>query len=105
MNAPTQMSGFTSVNTHRIDRFEELSGAVQGAQIEVLQLQRGRLRGHLTHMLIGGMPFSTGGFSLGVRTRGVLSEDRVTIATLTGCTDRAAMVSRNTSSRHRGYSA
>jgi AraC-like DNA-binding protein len=89
MNAPTQMSCFTSVDTRRIDRFEELSGAVQGAQIEVLQLQRGRLVGHLTHMLIGGMPFSTGAFSLGVRTRGVLSNDRVTIGTLTSRTDRA----------------
>jgi AraC-like DNA-binding protein len=88
MNVPAQMS-FTSVNSHRIDRFEELSGAVQGTQIEVLQLQRGRLSGRLTHMLVGGMPFSTGVFSLGVRTRGVLSKDRVTIGTLTGRTDRA----------------
>jgi AraC-like DNA-binding protein len=89
MNAPIQKGHFTSVVRHRIDRFEELSGAVQGTQIEVLQLQRGRLRGHLTHMQIGGMPFSVGAFSLGVRTRGVLSDDRLTIGTLTGCTDRA----------------
>src|SRR5665213_1476658 len=89
MNAPTQMSDFTSVDTRRIDGFEELSGAVQGAHIEVLQLQPGRLRGYLTHMSIGGMPFSVGAFSLGVRTRGVLSDDRVTIGTLTSCTDRA----------------
>jgi AraC-like DNA-binding protein len=89
MNAPTQMSCFTSVDTRRIDRFEELSAAVQGTQIEILQLQRGRLRGHRTHMMIGGMPFSTGAFSLGVRTRGVLSKDRVTIGTLTSRTNRA----------------
>jgi hypothetical protein len=80
--------GFTSVGTRRIDSFEELRDAVQGAQIEVLQLQRGRLRGHLTHMQVGGMPLSVGAFSVGVRTRGVLSDDRVTIGMLTSCTGR-----------------
>jgi AraC-like DNA-binding protein len=88
MNELAQKSGFTSVETRRIESFEELSNAVQGAQIDVLQLERGRLRGHLTHMLIGGMPLSTGAFSLGVRTRGVLSDERVTIGMLTGSTSR-----------------
>lgn len=88
MNELAQKSGFTSVETRRIESFEELTNAVQGAQIDVLQLERGRLRGHLTHMLIGGMPLSTGAFSLGVRTRGVLSDDRVTIGMLTGSTNR-----------------
>jgi AraC-like DNA-binding protein len=91
MNAPAQMSGLTSVDTRRIDRFEELGGAVQGVQIEVLQLQPGRLSGHRTHMLVGGMPLSTGAFSLGVRTRGVLSNDRVTIGMLTSRADRATL--------------
>jgi AraC-like DNA-binding protein len=88
MKELTQASGFTSVETRDIDSFEELSDAVQGAQIEVLQLGRGRLRGHLTHMLVGGMPLSVGAFSVGVRTRGVLSDGRVTIGMLTGCTNR-----------------
>jgi AraC-like DNA-binding protein len=88
MKELTQMSGFTSVETRSIDSFEELSDAVQGAQIDVLQLQRGRLRGYLTHMSVGGMPLSVGAFSVGVRTRGVLSDDRVTIGMLTGCTNR-----------------
>ena len=94
MNAPTQMSGFTPVDTRSINGFEELGDAVQGAQIEVLQLQRGRLRGYLTHMSVGGMPFSVGSFSVGVRTRGVLSNDRVTIGMLTGCTNRVTQWSR-----------
>ena len=88
MKELTQASGFTSVTARDIDSFEELSDAVQGAQIEVLQLGRGRLRGYLTHMLVGGMPLSVGAFSVGVRTRGVLSDDRVTIGMLTGCTNR-----------------
>jgi AraC family ethanolamine operon transcriptional activator len=88
MNELPKKSGFTSVHTRNIDGFEELSDAVQGAQIDVLQLDRGRLRGHLTHMLVGGMPLSTGAFSLGVRTKGVLSDDRLTLGMLTGCTKR-----------------
>src|SRR3984957_17228759 len=96
MKELTQTSGFTSVETRGINSFEELSHAVQGAQIEVLQLQRGRLRGHLTHILVRGMPLSVGAFSLGVRTRGVLSDDRITIGMLTGCTNRVTHWSHET---------
>jgi AraC-like DNA-binding protein len=94
MNELAQMSGFTPVDTRSINSFEELGDAVQGSQIEVLQLGRGRLRGYLTHMSVGGMPFSVGSFSVGVRTRGVLSDDRVTIGMLTGCTNRVTQWSR-----------
>jgi AraC-like DNA-binding protein len=94
MNAPAQMRGFTPVDTRSINSFEELGDAVQGAQIDVLQLGRGRLRGYLTHMSVDGMPFSVGSFSVGVRTRGVLSNDRVTIGMLTGCTNRVTQWSR-----------
>ena len=96
MNELPQMSGFTSVNTRSIESFEELSDAVQGAEIDVLQLERGRFRGHLTHMSVGGMPLSVGAFSLGVRTRGVLSDDRITIGMLTGCTNRVTHWSHET---------
>ena len=94
MTALPQMSGFTSVDTRRIDGFEELGDAVQGVEIEVLQLQPGRLRGYRTHMSVGGMPLSVGSFSVGVRTRGVLSNDRVTIGMLTACTNRVTQWSR-----------
>ena len=63
--------------TRRIEGFEELTDAVHGAQIDVLQLERGRLRGHLTHIIVDGMPLSVGAFSIGVRTRGVLSDDAI----------------------------
>jgi AraC-like DNA-binding protein len=88
MKELAQKSGLTSMTTRSIESFEELSDAVQGAQIDVLQLERGRLRGYLTHMLVGGLPLSLGAFSLGVRTKGVLSDDRVTIGMLTGRTNR-----------------
>lgn len=88
MNELAKTSEFTSVHTRSIESFEELSDAVQGAQIDVLQLEHGRLHGNVTHMMVGGMPLSTGAFSVGIRARGVLSDDRVTIGMLTGCTNR-----------------
>jgi AraC family ethanolamine operon transcriptional activator len=38
--------------------------------------------------LIGDLPLDVGTFSLGVRSRGVVSDDRVTIGMLTGCSNR-----------------
>jgi AraC-like DNA-binding protein len=88
INAGASCLARGTVTTRRIEGFEELIDAVHGARIDVLQLERGRLRGYLTHMMVGGMPLSLGAFSVGVRTRGVLSDDRITIGMLTGRTDR-----------------
>ena len=82
------MSEHISVQTRSIDSFEEIDDAIRGAHIETVQLERGRLRGHMTHMSVGGLPVATGAFSVGLRARGVLSDDRVTIAMLTGSTGR-----------------
>ena len=82
------MSEHISVQTRSIDSFEEIDDAIRGAHIETVQLERGRLRGHMTHMSVGGLPVATGAFSVGLRATGVLSDDRVTIAVLTGVTGR-----------------
>jgi AraC-like DNA-binding protein len=82
------MTGYTTVHTRKLNSFEELNYAVRGAHSEVVQLDRGRVRGYLTHMSVGGLPLNIGAFSVGVRARGVLSDDRVTIGMLTGCTNR-----------------
>jgi len=66
----------------------ELRRVVPSARTEVTQVDRGRLQGSLTHFTIGGLPLDLGRFSLGVRSRGVVSEDRITIGMLTGCTNR-----------------
>jgi hypothetical protein len=55
---------------------------------QAAQVDRGHLQGRLTHFLIGGLPFDLGTFSLGVRSRGVASEDRITISMLTRSTNR-----------------
>jgi AraC-like DNA-binding protein len=82
------MSGSTSVHTRNLSSFEQLNDAVRGARSEVVQLEPGRVRGYLTHMSVDGLPVNVGAFSVGVRARGVLSDDRVTIGMLTGCTNR-----------------
>ena len=77
-----------SMQTRGIESFEELRGVVKTARTEVTQMDRGHLHGRLTHALIGGLPLDLGTFSLGVRSRGVVSEDRITIGMLTDCADR-----------------
>jgi AraC-like DNA-binding protein len=77
-----------SVQTRSVDNFEELERFVKNAQTEVTQVDRGQLQGNLTHFLIGGLPLDIGTFSLGVRSRGVASVDRITISMLIGCTGR-----------------
>jgi len=90
------MSEHISLHTRSIDSFEEIDDAIRGAHIEAVQLERGRLRGHLTHMSVGSLPVATGAFSVGLRSRGVLSDDRVTIAMLTGSTGRVTQWSYET---------
>jgi AraC-like DNA-binding protein len=82
------MSAPFSMQTRTIESFEELKSVVPSARTEVTQVDRGHLQGRLNHFLIGGMPLDLGTFSLGVRSRGVVSEDRITIGMLTGCTNR-----------------
>jgi AraC-like DNA-binding protein len=77
-----------SIQTHSINHFEELERVVQTARTEITQVERGHLQGELKHFLVGDLPFDLGTFSLGVRSRGVASEDRITISMLTGSTNR-----------------
>jgi AraC-like DNA-binding protein len=82
------MSTHFSVQELSLENFEELNRVVQTARTEVTQLERGRLHGKLSHLFAGDLPLDIGTFSLGVRSRGIVSEDRITIGMLTGCTSR-----------------
>jgi len=83
-----QTSPPISVRSHGVASVEELRRVVPTAQTEVTQVDRGCLNGALTHFSIGGLPLDLGRFSLGVRSRGVVSGDRITIGMLTGRTNR-----------------
>src|SRR6201747_2953562 len=82
------MNSTISVRFESLESVEELRRVVPSARTEVTQVDRGRLQGALTHFSIGGLPLDLGSFSLGVRSRGVVSEDRITIGMLTGRTNR-----------------
>jgi AraC-like DNA-binding protein len=77
-----------SMQTRSLVSFEDLERFVQSAKTEVTQVDRGHLEGDLSHFMIGSLPLDIGTFSLGVRSRGVASVDRITISMLTGCTGR-----------------
>ena len=82
------MTAPVSVRTRGVESVEELRRVVPSARTEVTQVDRGRLQGSLTHFSLGGLPLDLGRFSLGVRSRGIVSEDRITIGMLTGRTNR-----------------
>jgi AraC family ethanolamine operon transcriptional activator len=65
-----------------VDSVEALRHAVQGADFDIVQLARGNLTGSLTHLSVGSFSMSVGRFSSAVRSRGVVSPDRLTLAML-----------------------
>jgi AraC family ethanolamine operon transcriptional activator len=86
--------GNISVKTHQLRNFEELTSTVQGARSEIIQLDPGRVNGFISHLSIGGLPVNIGSFSVGVRSRGILSPDRTTIGMLTATHGRVIHWSR-----------
>ncbi|HEX9586256.1 MAG TPA: helix-turn-helix domain-containing protein [Bradyrhizobium sp.] len=83
-----EMATHFSVQSRSLENFEELKRVVQSARTEITQVDRGRIQGNLSHLVIGDLPLDLGTFSLGVRSRGIVSEDRITIGMLTACNNR-----------------
>jgi AraC-like DNA-binding protein len=77
-----------SVSTSELDGFEGLHDAVKGSHVDVMQLERGRLRGTLSHVGIGDFSLSIGKFNVGVRTQRVSTDDKLIIGMLLSATDR-----------------
>jgi AraC family ethanolamine operon transcriptional activator len=82
------MGQSTPIQIRSLESFEQLESAVHGSQRNIVQIDRGRMRGQLTHLSLGGLPVDLGVFSVGMRSTGILSKDRITIGMLTGCTGR-----------------
>jgi AraC-like DNA-binding protein len=83
------MGQFTTLRTQRVKGFEELDEIVLGTRREVVQLERGKLDGEVSHASIGDLPIDMASFSLGVRTRGGSHKERVGISILTESGNRA----------------
>lgn len=87
------MSGYVSVNRKRVEDFESLREAVHASTSEVVQVDKGRMSGSLTHISIGDFSLSAGSFSLGVRSQGIFSSHRFTLGTLLDTSDKVCRMS------------
>jgi AraC-like DNA-binding protein len=61
---------------------DDLREATRGADLEIVQLKPGKLRGSIRHLGIGNLGISTGQFSAETRVRGTMHRERVVLGTL-----------------------
>lgn len=76
------MSRSIAVTRTYVDSFEGFHSAVHGSRVDVVQLQRGKFRGMLTHIGIDDLSLSVGSFSHGLRTQRIASDDHVIVGML-----------------------
>ena len=77
------MGQFAALRTLKVEGFEELNEIVVGARREIVQLERGKIAGALSHATIGDLPIDMASFNLGIRTRGGSHRERIGIGMLT----------------------
>ena len=77
-----------SVNAFHVDGFEGFQQAIQGSHVDVVQLERGRLQGMLTHIGVAEFSLSVGSFSIGIRTQRTAAEEKLIIGMLLSCESR-----------------
>src|SRR5262252_7806706 len=71
-----------SIERVPIEGPDDLREATRGADLEIVQLKPGKLRGSIKHFGIGNLGISTGQFSSETRVRGTLHQERVVLGTL-----------------------
>ena len=81
------MGLFASFRTQKIEGFEELNEVVLGTRREIVQLERGKIKGEIAHATIGDLPIDTASFNLGVRTKGGSHQSRIGIGLLAASAD------------------
>lgn len=89
------MDGLTVI-TSRVDGFEGFRDAVHGSHVDVMQLQRGRFRGLLTHIGVGDFSLSVGSFCVGLRTQRTSSDPKLIVGMLLGAESRVTHWSYDT---------
>jgi hypothetical protein len=63
------MGQFAALRRQKIEDFEELEEVVPGTRREIVQLERGKIKGEIAHATIGDLPIDTASFNLGIRSR------------------------------------
>lgn len=80
-----------SMREMRLDSFEQLRAATPTSNSDIIQVDAGRMQGRLKHATVAGLSLGFGTFSRGLISRGVYSNERVTIGFLfegrPGCGD------------------
>ncbi|MEO6946028.1 MAG: helix-turn-helix domain-containing protein [Nitrobacter sp.] len=76
------MNDAFSVTTTLVNDFEGFREAVHGSHVDVMQLERGKLRGSLNHIGIGNFSLSIGSFSTGIRTQRTSKEKKLIVGML-----------------------
>lgn len=82
------MKSELSVITTRVNDFEGFREAVHGSHVDVMQLERGKLHGSLTHIGIGNFSLSIGSFSAGIRTQRTSEEQKLIVGMLLESSNR-----------------
>ena len=76
------MGQFAALRRQKIEGFEELEEVVPGTRREIVQLERGKIKGEIAHATIGDLPIDTASFNLGIRSSGGSHKDRIGIGLL-----------------------
>src|SRR5690349_24332407 len=76
------MEQIASLRTREIEGFEEFGEVVIGTKREIVQVERGRIRGEITHASIGNLPIDMASFNLGIRSKGGSHSNRIGIGML-----------------------
>jgi AraC-like DNA-binding protein len=82
--------GVVSRSEFTIHGVEQLRAATPTSNSEIIQIQSGRMHGRLKHASVADLSIGFGTFSHGVISRGIYSNERVTIGFLTEVGKRAA---------------
>lgn len=83
------MGQFAAIRTHQIEDFEELKEVVVGSRREIVQLERGKIKGEIAHARIGDLQIDVTSFNLGIRTSGVSHSSRIGFGLLAASGDHA----------------
>src|SRR4051812_32634244 len=73
-----------ATRTMSVDSFEQLRAATPTSNSEIIQVEAGRMQGRLKHATLAGLSLGFGTFSRGLISRGVYSNERITIGFLLG---------------------
>ena len=99
------MGQFAALRTQKIEGFEELKEVVLGTRREIVQLERGKIKGEIAHAVIGDLPIDMASFNLGIRTKGGSHRDRIGIGLLAASANHVVRSSYEFSSRRRAGDA